>query len=115
MTLTIHTEQDEQRQLHLTIEVPEERVEKQMRETARKLAKDINLPGFRRGKAPYSVVLNRVGRDSLRAEAVEDILQPVFEEALDEINPEMYAQAQFDDLEMEPLVLKFIIPLTLLS
>lgn len=112
MTLTIHTEQDDQRQLHLTIEVPEERVEKQMRETARKLAKDINLPGFRRGKAPYSVILNRMGRDSLRAEAVEDILQPVFAEVLDEINPEIYAQAQFDDLEMEPLVLKFTIPLT---
>jgi trigger factor len=112
VTLTIRTEQDEQRQLHLTIEVPEERVEKQMRETARKLAKEVNLPGFRRGKAPYSVILNRIGRDSLRAEAVEDILQPVFEEALDEVKPEMYAQAQFDDLEMEPLVLKFTIPLT---
>ncbi|GIK56677.1 MAG: trigger factor [Chloroflexi bacterium] len=112
MTLTIHTEQDDHRQLKMTIEVPEERIEKQMRETARKLAKDINLPGFRRGKAPYSVVVNRVGRDALRAEAVEDMLQSVFEEALDEVKPDIYAQAQFDDMEMEPLVLKFTIPLT---
>lgn len=112
VTLTIHTEQDDHRQLKMTIEVPEERIEKQMRETARKLAKDINLPGFRRGKAPYSVVVNRVGRDALRAEAVEDMLQSVFEEALDEVKPDIYAQAQFDDMEMEPLVLKFTIPLT---
>ena len=111
MTLTIHTEQDEQRQLLMTIEVPEERVEKQMRNTARKLARDFNIPGFRRGRAPYNVILKRVGRDNLRAEAVEEILQPVFEEALEEVEPDIYAPAQFDDMDLEPLVLKFTIPL----
>ncbi len=112
MTLTIHTEQDDRRQLHLTIEVPEERIEKQMRETARKLAKDYNLPGFRRGKAPYSVVLNRFGRDALRSETVEDMLQSILEEALDEVKPDIYAPVQLDNLEMEPLVVKVTIPLT---
>ena len=112
MTLKIQTEQDDKRQLLLTIEVPEERVEKQMRETARKLAKDINIPGFRKGKVPYPVLLKRVGRDALRTEAVEDMLQAVFTEAIDEIDPEMYAPANFDDMAMEPLVLKFTIPLT---
>ncbi len=112
MTLTIHTEQDDRRQLKMTIEVPEERIEKQMRETARKLAKDINLPGFRRGKAPYSVVVSRIGRDALRGEAVEEMLQSIMEEALDEVKPDIYAQVQLDDMEMDPLVLKVTIPLT---
>ncbi|MBK8905510.1 MAG: trigger factor [Anaerolineaceae bacterium] len=112
MTLKIQTEQDDKRQLLMTIEVPEERVEKQMRETARKLARDINIPGFRKGKVPYPVLLKRVGRDALRTEAVEDMLQAVFTEAIDEIDPEMYAPANFDDMEIEPLVLKFTIPLT---
>lgn len=112
MTLTIHTEQDDKRQLLMTIEVPEERIEKQMRETARKLARDVNVPGFRRGKAPYQVIVSRVGREALRGEAVEDLIQPVFAEALEQINPDIYAPAQFHDLEMEPLVLKFTIPLT---
>ncbi|WP_420631137.1 trigger factor [Candidatus Leptofilum sp.] len=112
MTLNIQTEQDDQRQLMMTIEVPEERVEKQMRQTARKLAKEVSIPGFRRGKVPYQVLLKRVGRDALRAEAVEDMLQSVFTEALDEVDPDIYAPANFDDMEMEPLVLKFTIPLT---
>lgn len=112
MTLKIQTEQDDKRQLLMTIEVPEERIEKQMRETARKLAKDINIPGFRKGKVPYPVLLKRVGRDALRTEAVEDMLQSVFTEALDEIDPDIYAPANFDDMEMEPLVLKFTIPLS---
>ena len=112
MTLNIQTEQDDQRQLLMTIEVPEDRVEKQMRQTARKLAHEVNIPGFRKGKVPYPVLLKRLGRDALRTEAVEDMLQTVFTEALDEVDPEIYAPANFDDMEMEPLVLKFTIPLT---
>jgi trigger factor len=112
VTLKIQTEQDDQRQLLMTIEVPEERVEKQMRQTARKLGKEVNIPGFRRGKVPYPVLLKRLGRDVLRTEAIEDMLQNVFTEALDEVDPDIYAPANFDDMEMEPLVLKFTIPLT---
>lgn len=112
MTLKIQTEQDDQRQLLMTIEVPEERVEKQMRQTARKLGKEVSIPGFRRGKVPYPVLLKRLGRDVLRTEAIEDMLQNVFTEALDEVDPDIYAPANFDDMEMEPLVLKFTIPLT---
>ncbi|MCP4359249.1 MAG: trigger factor [Chloroflexi bacterium] len=112
MTLKIQTEQDEQRQLLITIEVPEKRVQKQMRLVARKLGRDVNMPGFRRGKAPYPVIVNRVGKETLRKEAVEEIVQPIFEEALEELDPDLFAQAQFDDMELEPLVLKFTLPLT---
>jgi trigger factor len=112
MTLNIQTEQDDQRQLLMTIEVPEARVEKQMRKTARKLAHEVTVPGFRKGKVPYPVLLKRLGRDVLRTEAVEDMLQDVFAEAIDEVDPDMYAPANFDDMEMEPLVIKFTIPLT---
>ena len=104
MTLNIKTEQDDQRQLLMTIEVPEERVEKQMRQTARKLGRDAAIPGFRKGKVPYPVLLKRVGRDALRTEAGEDMLQAVFEEALKEVDPDIYAQASFDNMELNPLV-----------
>lgn len=111
MTLTIHTEEDEQRQLAVTIEVAESRVQDAMRRTVRKLARDVHVPGFRRGKAPYNVMLRRFGKEAIRAEAIEELIQPVFEEALDEVAVEPYAQATFEDMQMEPLVLKFTIPL----
>ena len=111
MTLTIHTEQDEQRQLKVTVEVPEERVEQQMKRTAREIARNVDIPGFRRGRVPYNVIVQRVGRDALRSEAVEEILEPVFEETLAEIDVTPYAQPQLDDLEMEPMVIKFTIPM----
>ena len=113
MTLQITTEENEQRELAVTIEVPEDRVQKAMRQTARKLSRRFNIPGFRKGKAPYSVVVSYLGgAQAVRAETVEELVQPVFQEAMEEIDAEPYAQASFDDMQMEPLVLKFIIPLS---
>lgn len=111
MSLKITTEEDEQRQLKVTVEVPEERVEKQMRKTARQVARGVNIPGFRPGKVPYPVIVRRVGRDALRTEAVEEIVNPVFEEALAEIDVTPYGQPSLEDMQLEPLVVEFNIPM----
>lgn len=111
MTLTIETAEDSQRQLTMTIQVPEDRVKKAMRDKARTLSREITLPGFRPGKAPYDVVVRRVGEETLRAEAIEELIQPVFEEAIDQANTEMYGRPSLDDIESNPLVFKFTIPL----
>lgn len=112
MTLTIHTEEDSQRQLAMTIEVDEARVQKAMRQKARQLAGELTFPGFRPGKAPYQVIVRRVGEEALRAEAVEDMAQAVFEEALAETDTEPYGRASLDDLELDPVVMKFTVPLS---
>lgn len=111
MTLTIHTEEDSQRQLKVKVEVPEERVQSQMRRTARQLGKKINIPGFRRGKVPYSVIINRFGEPAVRADAVEDMLEALVVEALDEIDETPYRQPSLDDMELNPLVLEITVPL----
>ena len=111
MTLTIQKEEDDKRQMKLTIEVDEARVERAMRQKANELAREIRIPGFRKGKAPYGVIVRRVGREYLRIEAVEDLVDEIFREvlAVEEIEP--YAQPSMDDLEIEPLVMKFTVPL----
>jgi trigger factor len=60
---------------------------------------------------PYNVLVQRIGKETLRSEAVEEMLNPVFEEALSEIDVAPYSQAQLDDVQSEPLVLSFTIPL----
>ena len=111
MTLTIHTEEDDKRQLTIKIEVDEARVQKAMRVKARELAHEIRVPGFRKGKAPYGVIVRRVGVEPLRVETVEDMIQPVFEEALTQAEVVPYAQPSFDDMVVEPLQLTFTVPL----
>lgn len=111
MSLIINTEEDSERQLKVTVEVPEDRVQKQMRRTARSLGQEIRIPGFRRGKVPYNVLLRRVGEKALRADAIEEMIEPVFLEALEEIGETPYLQPTLDDVEIEPLILKLTIPL----
>lgn len=111
MTLTIDTKEDEQRQLTLTIEVDEARVQQAMREKARELGKEFRIPGFRQGKAPYSVIVRRIGETTLRAETIEDLIQPVFEEALEEAGIDPYAQPTLENIEPDPVVFTFTIPL----
>lgn len=112
MTLTIHTTEDEQRQLKVTVEVPEERVEKQMQATAREIARSMQIPGFRKGKVPYPVLVQRVGYDALRAEAVEALLDDVYAEMLEQLEETPAAQPSLDNLQVNPLVLDFVIPLS---
>jgi trigger factor len=98
--------------LTLTIEVEEARVLKAMQTKARELGREIHMPGFRPGKAPYDVVLRRVGEETLRAEAIEDLAQPIFEEALEQEGIDPYAQPTLEDIESKPLVYKFTVPLS---
>ena len=112
MTLTIQTTEDDRRQLTLNIEVDEERVHKAMQVKARELAREVQFPGFRPGKAPYDVLVRRIGEDTLRAEAVEDLVQPVFEEALAQEDIEPYARPTLENIETTPVVFTFTVPLS---
>jgi trigger factor len=114
VTLKVHTEENDQREVTMTVEVAEERVESAMRQKARQLAREVNIPGFRRGKAPYQVIVRRIGRDVLRSEAIEEMVGKLFEEALDQSELEqeaLFARPSLDDMDEEPLVLKFTLPL----
>jgi trigger factor len=59
--------------------------------TARRLSREIRVPGFRKGKVPRQVIEARIGRDALLAEAIEH-----------EAVPEFYAKA-IEELGVQPL------------
>ena len=111
MALKISSQEDEQRQLAVTVEVNDDRITKAMRKAARKHARNLRIPGFRPGKAPYGVVVGYLGEESLRQDAVNEVLPGVFSEVLEQIEQEPYAQPTIDDVEFDPLVLKMTVPL----
>jgi len=109
--LQIEQQENENRELELTVRVDEPRVAEAMRETAKKLTKTLRIRGFRPGKAPYHVVQRWVGKDTLRAEAVESIAPDVFREAIEQVDVVPYAPGSIDDMEMDPLVFRITVPL----
>lgn len=102
----------ENRQVELTVEVPEEEVASAMRKAARKLSKQMKVPGFRPGKAPYDIILHRLGEDTVFEEALETLGQEVYSSALEEADINPSAVGSFNDIvSREPLVLKYTVPL----
>ena len=55
-------------------EVPAEEVERRIQQAARELGRQMRIPGFRKGKVPPPVVLRRLGREAVRAEALRSAL-----------------------------------------
>jgi trigger factor len=64
-------------------EVSPEEVERSVHDAARAVGKDLKMPGFRKGKIPPPVVIQRVGRETLLDEAIRSSLGRWYVEALD--------------------------------
>ncbi|HEY7256024.1 MAG TPA: trigger factor [Solirubrobacterales bacterium] len=64
------------------VEVPAEEVGRGVQRAARGLAREMRLPGFRKGKAPPSLVIQRLGFGAVFEEAVRESLPDWYEEAL---------------------------------
>lgn len=109
--LTITTSPREDRQLDLTIKLGPERTEEALHRAARQVAQKVNIPGFRRGKAPYVTVLRHFGREALLNEILDDLGQEVYQEALTTEKIEPFAQAQVHDIEVDPPTFKLVVPL----
>jgi trigger factor len=109
--LKVSTEDLGSRQVMLTIEVDEQRVERTLRGVARRVSRDYSIPGFRRGRAPFSVILQRFGREALLQEAMEDLIRELYEEALESEGLEPYDIGSLDDVQLDPLVFKLRVPL----
>jgi trigger factor len=70
--------------VRVEVEVPPKDVERAASRAARAMAKEMRMPGFRQGKAPPSLVIQRLG------------FGPVLEEAIREALPEWYEAALLD-------------------
>lgn len=89
-------------QIKITVTVPVEQVERGMRHAAEHMSVDINIPGFRPGKAPYEVVKERVGDMKLLEHAAEEIIRATLSAALLEEDLNIVGQPYFNVEKMAP-------------
>jgi trigger factor len=66
----------------VSVEVPAADVEKAVNGAARGLAREMRMPGFRKGKAPPSLVIQRLGFAAVLEEAIREALPEWYERAL---------------------------------
>ena len=68
--------------VRLDAEVPSEEIESRLQRTAAELGRDLRIPGFRKGKVPAPMVIQRIGREAVLEQAVRDSLPEWYEEAI---------------------------------
>jgi trigger factor len=93
-------------------EVPPKDVERAANRAARAMAREMRLPGFRKGKAPPALVIQRLGFGPVLAEAVREALPEWYEAALLDaavtpIGDPDIEMGETPDEEGEPLTFSF--------
>ncbi|HEX6754097.1 MAG TPA: trigger factor [Solirubrobacterales bacterium] len=98
--------------VRVDVEVPAENVDRGVSRAARGLAREMRMPGFRAGKAPPSLVVQRLGYGTVLQEAIRESLPEWYEEGLlrSGISPVGDPQIEIvtaPEAEGEPLSFKF--------
>ena len=88
----------------LRLEVEEERVDKHMNAAARRVAQRVNIPGFRKGKAPRAILQNYVGKGYLVEEAMESLVQEAVGDAVRDQDLSPFAPPRVNVEQTEPSV-----------
>src|SRR3978361_1291068 len=105
---TTVTELPESR-VNVDVEVAADEVQRTLENQARKLGQEMKVPGFRTGKIPPAVVIQRLGRDPILDEAVRGRLTDWYLKAVHEsgIAPVGNPDVDLGDLPEEGKALKF--------
>jgi trigger factor len=108
--LKVTTEREENCIVNLTISVEEERADELLRRAARALSRDYRMPGFRPGKAPYNVVVRRLGIDAVHSQVLDQFGDQIFQEGLEQSKLEPVDQASLEDVTWDPFTLHLKVP-----
>ncbi len=102
-------ERIERNEVALEIEVDVDRFEGAMQKAYRKMVTKVNIPGFRKGKAPRQVLEAFLGKEALFEDALEEVIPQAYDEAVKETEIEPVSQPKIDIVQLEdgkPLIFK---------
>ena len=93
------TENKNEVKLEFTIEA--EKFEQGMKTVYQKNARYFNIPGFRKGKAPYNIVEKHYGPEIFYEDAFNEVVPEVYEEAIKANDLEVVSSPKIDITQME--------------
>lgn len=97
--MKIEIVKEEKNLVKLNVEIPAKDAIEAYNKAAQKVSQHMNIPGFRKGKAPRAVVEQNVGAERLKYEALEDMLPKIFQKAIQENNLDIISQPEVTSYE----------------
>ena len=95
----------------LLVELEEEDLGQYLERGYKKAVQRVNIPGFRKGKVPRSMLEQYIGKEGLLNEVLDTMVPEVASEAVDsqDLNPSSYPQIEI--ISMDPFNFKATVPL----
>jgi trigger factor len=109
--MKVSAEKIEKTKLQVTVEIPEDEFENSLQKAYKVVVKKVNIPGFRKGKAPRRVLENMFGKEILLEDALQDAVPIAYIKALAEIKDEYIpvSEPQYEMVQTEidkPIIFK---------
>ncbi len=86
----------------LNIEIDAQTAEKEYNKACKRLSQRINIPGFRKGKAPRAILEKNIGAENIKRDALETMLPPIFSEAISKNKLITITEPYLESYEFEP-------------
>ncbi|HEY3375764.1 MAG TPA: trigger factor [Candidatus Aquicultor sp.] len=93
---------DEKNTVLLKVEVPANLFGKAVDSAYKKIASQVSIPGFRKGKVPKSIIDSRVGKEAVTEEALQSALPSYYFDAVKSTEVEPVDQPEVDLVQVEP-------------
>ena len=85
----------------VTVEVPFAELEPDFAKAYKSLAGQVNIPGFRPGKAPAKLLESRIGRPAVLEQVINDMIPARYSEAVEEHDLKVMAQPEIEVTKLE--------------
>ena len=105
-SLIVHTKPLPQSRIAIELEIPASSCKSSLDETINKISKTATIPGFRSGKIPKQILIQRIGLTQLYASALEKIIERSWKEALNKESIEPLCEPELPE-GFESLLKKF--------
>jgi len=97
----VQVEKLEKNMAKLTVEVSAEEVEKAIQTAYQKMKKNVNIPGFRKGKAPRHLIEKMYGKEVFYNDAIDNMLPSAYAKAVDECGEEIVSRPEIQGVQLE--------------
>ncbi|MCH8815871.1 MAG: trigger factor [Chloroflexi bacterium] len=108
--MKVSTQRLPESQVLLEIEVDPAQMEQSLNKAYRRLAKNVEVPGFRKGKTPRNILERHLGRDRLVHEAIDILIPEAYNQAMDDHDVDAIGQPSVEVVTEEPLSFKATVP-----
>ncbi|MGB3240775.1 MAG: trigger factor [Geitlerinemataceae cyanobacterium] len=93
-------------QIGLEIEIPSDLSQQTYDRTLQNFTRSANIPGFRKGKVPRHVLIQRLGQERLKAAALEEMIQQALPKAIEQEKIEAIGNYQLRS-DFEELLIQY--------